>query len=213
MPNRGEKLDGTHDYETEGDVSGATQTRFPGAHQRDWTENQIEHRLTEKLEGLSDKALTAHEKQHDITQYTPGDRLEVQEARVTAVNSMGFATQAEKSEAVFHLTENVFKPVFERAEMAEAHSQWVETDTSQPHRDMESYNKDIFKQLETLHTEYYATMNAGTSLAEREGFPELSKTLAGQLDSILEKTIEIDVSDSQIRTIRDRHRERESVPG
>ena len=213
MPNRGERLDHTPDHETEGNVSGATQTKFPGANQRDWTENHLEHRLAEKLEGLSDKALTAHEKQHDITKYPPEDRLEVQEARVTAVNSIGFATQAEKSEAVFHITESVFKPVFERAEMAEAHSQWVETDNSQPHREMENYDQNIFKQLETLHTEYYATMNAGTSLAERESYPELGKALAGQLDSILEKAIDIDVSDTQIRAIRDRYRERESVPG
>jgi hypothetical protein len=213
MPNRGERLDHTPEYETEGDASGAAQTKFPGADQRDWTENQIEHRLAEKLEGLSDKALTAHEKQHDITRYSPGDRLEVQEARVMAVNSMGFATQAEKSEAVFHLTESAFKPVFERAEMAEAHSQWVETDNSQPHREMGNYDQDIFKRLETLHTEYYATMNAGTSLAEREGYPELGKAVAGQLDAILEKTIDIDVTDTQIRAIRDRYREGAGVPG
>ena len=47
---------------------------------------------------------------------------------------MAFATPEEKAELAFHVTDSVFTPVFERTELAEAHSQWVETDNQQPHR-------------------------------------------------------------------------------
>ena len=98
MADRAERLEHGREYEVEEDVSGARQAKFPGADQRDWTENDLHHRFTEKLAGLSDKALDAQERRHDITQYTREDRLEVQEARVGAINAMTFATPEEKAE-------------------------------------------------------------------------------------------------------------------
>ena len=165
MANREERLEHSREYDTNDDVSGASQAKFPGGDQRDWTENDLRHRFTEKLAGFSDKAVDAQERMHDITQYTPKDRLEVQEARVGAINAMTFATQEEKAEAAFHITDSVFTPVFERMELAEAHSQWVETDNREPHRDMADYHKDMFRNLEKLHIDYYDTLSSQTSFA------------------------------------------------
>ena len=212
MADRAERLEHGREYEVEEDVSGARQAKFPGADQRDWTENDLHHRFTEKLAGLSDKALDAQERRHDITQYTREDRLEVQEARTGAINAMAFATPEEKAELAFHVTDSVFTPVFERTELAEAHSQWVETDNQQPHRDMADYHKDIFRNLERLHMDYYETLNSQTSFPPREGYTQLNKDVAGKLDEFLEKAVEMDTSDIRIREIRDRYREEQHAP-
>ena len=60
--------------------------------------------------------------------------------------------------------------------------------------------------------DYYETLNGQTSFPPREGYPNLDRAVAGRLDQILEKAVEMDTSDIRIREIRDRYREEQHAP-
>ena len=90
------------------------------ARNNDWNKSNFGEDFRKELQAINGDAALAFDKQTDMAGFPPDKREEYLSAYAQGFNKLDFATHSDRRDAATGLAQNIYKPLFEKVELAEA---------------------------------------------------------------------------------------------
>ena len=90
------------------------------ARNNDWNKGNFGEDFRKELQAINGDAALVFDKQTDMAGFPPDKREEYLSAYAQGFNKLDFATHSDRRDAATGLAQNIYKPLFEKVELAEA---------------------------------------------------------------------------------------------